>query len=104
MSDINCIDVCSVGDLPDRVVGHTTAWVRDGFARPWFRGHTDEQYKSTGVLGLPGAVPPCSRIRRAASAFTAAYVLSTISHASASFRLYLVFLMASNHALACEGQ
>jgi hypothetical protein len=45
MSDIYCIDIHSVNDLLDRVSKDTIKWTHDGFARPWFRGHTNIQYK-----------------------------------------------------------
>lgn len=45
MSDIHCIDIPSVKDLLDRVADDTRRWTHDGFTRPWFRGHTDDQYK-----------------------------------------------------------
>lgn len=45
MSEIHSINIYSVKELLDRVARDTTNWTRDGFARPWFRGHTDIRYK-----------------------------------------------------------
>ncbi|MCI0562744.1 MAG: FRG domain-containing protein [Nitrososphaera sp.] len=45
MNDIYCVDIHSVKDLFDRVAEDTAKWTHDGFARPWFRGHTDIRYK-----------------------------------------------------------
>lgn len=45
MTAFPCIDVRSLDQLLDRVASDTADWTRDGFARPWFRGHTDVRYK-----------------------------------------------------------
>ncbi len=45
MTQIHCIDIHSVTELVDRVGSDTRDWTRDGFAKPWFRGHTNTSYK-----------------------------------------------------------
>ena len=45
MGKIRAITISSLQYLLERVEEDTNDWICDGFAKPWFRGHTDIRYK-----------------------------------------------------------
>ena len=45
MSQLQSIKVMSVNQLLARIDSDTKDWIRDGFAKPWFRGVTDLSHK-----------------------------------------------------------